>query len=436
MFINVEKIKSCESIQLKLPEHIFDGYVQNVYNYFAALENTDSIKPGDAADVLSALVAFREYFDVEAEWERLTLYVLDILKKGINRSFFDKIAVFGGLTHVAYSIHALSASTSKIEPFLKSVNEVLLSNLSDYLAGAEKENFYTLGNYEVITGLSGPLRYLLDFNDDKIMNEMARRIIAVFIKRSRDITILGKRAPGWHYYPSEIEESFVPVKATNGVVNYGVSHGMGGPLAVLSIAYHKGFRTEGLLDAINGLTSEYMNALYYFDSIAYFPGRITFEQYTGNDEFTKAPSQMSWCYGSPGILRALYISGDLLYNEKVKQLALSELVKIAKMDLSNYNLAQPIVCHGYIGTASIMNLMYLDTNRTEFLEKTIEMIEAGGVFNIEAFFESEHQLAKAKNTPARASLHNHLEGYNGIVQTIMSIIKGRPNDNDKRLLTI
>ncbi|MCL2426864.1 MAG: lanthionine synthetase C family protein [Oscillospiraceae bacterium] len=436
MLINIEKIKSCESIKLKLPEHIFDEYIQNVCEYFALLENINNVKPGEAVDVVSALVSFREYFDIETEWERLTLHTLDTLRKGINRSFFDKISVFGGMAQVAFSVSALSLAAPKIEPFLKSVNEILLNNLAEYLGGAEKEDFYTLGNYEVINGLSGPLRYLLDFSDDEKMNEMAKKIIDIFIKRSKDKTILGKKVPGWHYYTSEVESSFMNEQATNGVVNYGVSHGMGGPLAALAIAYNKGFRTEGLLEAINGLISEYMNVLYYVNDIAYFPGRITFEQYVGNEEFAKAPSQMSWCYGSVGILRALYISGNLLSNEKVKQFAQDELIKIAKMELSDYQLMQPIVCHGYIGTAAILNLMYLDTNRIEFLQKTTEMLEASVVLNIERFVENEKQLANVRNTTFRVSLHNHLEGYNGIMQTALSIIKGHPTENEERLLMI
>ena len=437
MPINVEKIKSCESIKLKLSDNVLDSYIENVCEYFSALnKNINVVKPGDAIDILSALAGFREYFDDEAEWERLTLYTLDILRKGINKSFFNKISVFGGMTHVAFSVHALSVKAPKIEPFLQSINEVLLGNLARYLEKSDSDEFYKDGNYEVITGLSGPLRYLLDFSDDEKMKEMAGRIVDVFIRRSKDITILDKRAPGWHYYPSETEASFMEEKAINGVVNYGVSHGMGGPLPALAMAYRNGFRTDGLLDAINGLISEYMNALYYADDIAYWPRRITFEQYVGLDEVAKVPGQMSWCYGSVGILRVLYIAGDILSNEKVKQFAIDELVKIAKMDLANYQLVQPIVCHGYIGTASILNLMYLDTNRVEFLQKTIEMVEASVTFNIERFFESERQLANTRNTSFRADLHNHLEGYNGIIQNVLSIIKGLPNENDKRLLMI
>jgi len=104
--------------------------------------------------------------------------------------------------------------------------------------------------------------------------------------------------------------------------------------------------------------------------------------------------------------------------------------------LSNYLLSQPIICHGYIGTAAILNLMYLDTGRKEFLHKTIEMVEASIAYNIEGFFENAQQVVRNMNTEIPATLHDHLEGYNGVIHTVLTIIKGLSGENEKRLLMI
>jgi len=298
----------------------------------------------------------------------------------------------------------------------------------------DKHEFNTTGNYEVIKGLSGPFRYLLDHSGDKKIDKMITQLLNVFVKRSKDIPILNHQITGWHYYPSAMEQKYMTVDAANGCINYGVSHGMGGPLPVLSMAYHKGFVVDGLKDAIDGLITEYMNAVYYVDEIAYWPGRVTFEQYIGQHEIANMPNPMSWCYGSVGILRALYISGVYMSNDKVMRFALDELIKIARMDLSSYLLVTPIVCHGYVGTAAVLSLMYQDTGRDEFLEKTIEMVEAGTAYNIKRFFDNAHQIASNNNTETLASLHDYLEGFSGIVHSILSIIKGVHSENEKRLL--
>jgi len=437
MLIDLDKIRNCDSIRIKISEESFDCYLQNVNEYFTVLEkDIFTIKPKETMDVISALVGFKEYFCLESEWERLALRSLDILRKGINKSFFNDTAIFFGLAHVAYAVYGLTAKAPKIRSFLQGINDMLLNKLTEELKASDKKEFYTIGNYEAIKGFSGPFRYLLENNGDNKTDEMIRRLIGVFIKRSKNISILDHQVTGWHYYPSAMEKRFMDAEAANGCINYGVSHGMGGPLPVLSMAYHKGYDVEGLKDAIDGLISEYMNAVYYAGDIAYWPGRITFEQYIGQDKMPDTPNAMSWCYGSVGILRALYMAGDFISNDEAKQFALDELIKIAMLDLPSYMLSQPIVCHGYIGTAAVLNLMYLDTGKEEFLHKTIEMIEASIGFNIERFFENAHQVARNNNAETLATLHDHLEGFNGIVHSILSIIKGIPTENEKRLLML
>ena len=434
MIINLEKLKTCNSFAVKIPEHILDLYAKNVNEYFISLEkNFHKVKPSESVDIVSALTSFKEYFNSDSEWEHLTLQSLDILRKGAKGLFFDKIAAFGGMTHVAFAIQGLLEKTHKINPFFQSINNILLDNTTAFLKKSSNKEFNSSGNFEIIKGLSGPLRYFIQFDDEKMKN-MAKQIIDVFIKRSKEITILNHNITGWHYYPSKIEEAFMDIDASNGCINYGVSHGMGGPLATLSIAHKSGLHSDMLIDVINGLISEYMNALYYINDIAYWPGRVNFEQYIGAEDMQKSPGRMSWCYGSVGILRTIYMSGDLVCDESIKKFALDELIKIAKMDLSEYQLFQPIVCHGYIGTAAILNAMYLETGRVEFLQKIIEMIEASAVYTIECFLESEKQ--RTDNPSSRAGLHNHLEGYNGIMQTILSILKSQPSANEKRLLII
>jgi len=424
MILNIDKMKS--DSRLKFSESVFDAYVENTCAYFKNIsENISKISPDDSIDIISVLCEFKEYFISESEWEQITKHMLNMLQKGIKRSLFDKISNFSGLAHIAFVIYGLSLKAPKIEPFLQGINELLLSNLAEFIKNSDKKSFNTEGNYEVIKGLSGPLRYLLNFEDDEKMSMMAVRLVDVLIKRSHDIRIQGHRLPGWHYYPSEIEKSFSPVGAVNGCVNYGVSHGIGSPLAVLSVAYKSDIRKTEIKNAIDGLFSEYMNALYYVDDIPYWPGKISFEQYIGQDEIIYAPNQMSWCYGSVGILRALYMSSVAISDDKVKMFAINELIKISQMDLSNYLLTMPIICHGLVGTAAILNLMYLETGKTEFLQKITEMIESSAVISAEQFFEIEKQNARKLGVSPHLNQHNYLDARKSILKNTEKVINSR-----------
>ena len=153
MLIDLDKIKNCDSINIKLSEDVFNRYLQNVNEYFTALEkDIDKIKLNETMDVISALVSFQEYFHSQTKWERLILQTLDMLRKGLNKSFFGDIAIFFGLSHVTYAVQALSFKVPKIKPFLDGINDVLLSKLSERLKSSDKKEFNTIGNYEVKIG--------------------------------------------------------------------------------------------------------------------------------------------------------------------------------------------------------------------------------------------------------------------------------------------
>jgi len=438
MPLNLENLRS-EKFATRVPDETLDNFVKNAGEYFTALDRDISkINPIDAIDIIPAMAAFAEYFECESRWQQLTLHALDVLRKGISRSLIHEFASFSGMSHVGFAINDLANKFPKAQPFLQGINKILCNNLLKYMKKSDTVEFMTAANYEVILGLSGPLSYLLSINEkNEQITDLIEQIVNAFIRRSKDTTLLGQQMTGWHYYPSKVEKAYMTEDAPNGIVNYGLSHGMAGPLVTLALAHKKGLRLNGLKGAINGLVAEFMRGLYHDeDNTVQWPGRITAEQYLGLEPKQQVPRQQSWCYGSVGILRSLYIVGVVMGDRQTEKFAIDEMVKIAEMPLEKYMLSQPIVCHGLAGTAAILDIMYQDTGRREFLTKVTEMVEVSATYSTEIFLESEKKIANARSISSRATLHEHLEGYNGIVQTIFSILKGRPTGHEKRLLML
>ena len=225
-------------------------------------------------------------------------------------------------------------------------------------------------------------------------------------------------------------------KSPNGLLNYGLSHGMGGPLVTLSMAYKNGIRVDGLIETINEIITEYMNTFFYVEDIIYWPGKIKYEQRVGLEEIKKKGSQMSWCYSSIGILRALYLTSDNINNIPLKNFVVSEFIKISKLNNSYYYLSQPIVCHGFAGTAAVFKMMYLDTGNKKFLKKALELTELCTNFSHEIFLHHQAKIAQQIQKPVQCILHEYLEGYSGILQTILFIMKNEPNEDERRLLIV
>jgi len=163
---------------------------------------------------------------------------------------------------------------------------------------------------------------------------------------------------------------------------------------------------------------------------------ITVEQRVGLKKINKCAVQMSWCYSSVGILRALFMASDFTDNIELKQFVIKEFKKIVKMDMDDYLLSQPIICHGYAGTAAVFHSMYLSTNDIEFLSKAIEMLKISVQFTPSEFLDYINSINQNVELSGKAQLHEYLEGYSGILQTLLSVVMEVSSENEKRLLII
>lgn len=409
-----------------LPNSVLENQNNLIDNYLIMLENeVQTLDPMQALEALSSLVQFKPICGSETNWESTVIYILNLIQNSLYQSKYHLFSCFSGVTQVGYYIFELSYKIPSLTRFLNGINSLLVNNINKYLYFC-KDKVYTNKSYELISGLSGPLRYLLNFNDDA-SQDLSSKLIQLFIKNSQEKIILGNKVPGWHYYPHEFEKKYIDFNTDNGLLDYGVAHGIGGPLIVLSLAYQKGFKSEDLLAAINSIISEYLKMYYYINNIIYFPTKISFEQYIKKDEFIHTAKQMSWCYGSVGILRAMYIAAISTKNKDIEQFVLNEFIKIAQMDVSNYRLNSPMVCHGYVGVATIMMEMYNDTGNSIFFNRTIELLI---LIDKMLSLDSDQKNDENDGLPN----YNYLEGLSGVLETMYAIINDETNINHQRLL--
>lgn len=432
MQLNLFEMGERLSVKLDLDSRKIEIFTQKVQEFFTILE--DSIEKAEGVktlEILSVLVSFKEYFSSESEWASLVHRLLEILCQDLSVPVFHPIFAYSGISQVAFTLHQLYEKIPNIERLLCKVNELLLANLHEYIKASNIPEFFTMNTFELLYGLSGPLRYVLDFNNDEKMYNTASKIVEVLVKRSHEKVINGHIVSGWHYYPSAIEAKFMTESAENGVVNYSLSHGMSGPLMTLSLAYSKGIRIDGLKEAIDSIFNEYFKAAYHVNGIIHWPGKITFEQYIGQEEINSVPRPMSWCYGSIGILRAIYLASIYMSNKENKIFAKNELIKIAKMDTTDYMLYLPINCHGFAGTSSIMTEMYTDTKNDVFLNMAMKHI----IICIDYIINANFSYVET-DPGKKVILYCYLEGYSGILQTIQSFIVNGDNAHKKRILVI
>jgi len=430
----LDQLKFTESVTrgLELSDDKAVAYAAKIEEFLGLLEGRiDTAQAYEVLEILSCLVSFKAYFESVERWEGLVFRALEMIRQNIYNSAYHPLYGFFGIAHVAMVLKELCKEQPNLARFLQSVDKVLATNVQDYLKSSEEE-LMTSGNFECITGLSGVLRHALD-SYEETLEEATIDIVKLFSRRAHDKAILGHTIPGWQYYPSATEKHYMTESAENGCINYGLSHGMAGALVMLARAYKEGIDLIGQETAIDGLFDEYMTSYYIADNVAQWPGRITVEDYLAMKSRGlphKVPRQMSWCYGSIGILRAMYLAANYMNKADIKAFALDELVKIAQMDTERYLFKFANVCHGNASIVSIMDEMFRETGNVVFRNKTLEQSHILVDFIINANYS--HVGETREDT---VHLFSYLEGYSGILQTLQAVVDGG-NGHKKQILVV
>lgn len=373
----------------------------------------------EVLEALSFLNCFKCSIENEDEWSEIAYNLLIKLRKGIYSGAYHPYSIYSGLSHVGFVIRDVTQNIPELHEFGENLNTLLLKNCETFLR--VKSEIDTSNNFELIKGISGTTRYLMEYLDDVDVFKMVCRITDYMIERSNDRVILGHSVPGWEYTPNDLEKRYLDYEMPNGCINYGISHGMGGPLTVLALLYDKKVAVSKIKTTIEKILFEYKKAAYYVDDIINWPGRISVEQYLGYKTYPQKHHQVSWCYGSIGILRGMFIGAKALGDNALIDFIVDEMLKIAQLDASKLLLSSPMVCHGYTGVALIMDQMYRDTGNKIFDKSTERVVKI-----IDNLLDDSVILKQ----------WSYLEGFSGIIQGLNTIYTGKDTYNEKRLLIL
>lgn len=207
--------------------------------------------------------------------------------------------------------------------------------------------------YDVIVGLAGVGRELLlaiDSGRNECMDPLSR-ILAFFVTLSEPIDVDGHRVPGWwtppQRYLSEGDKELFP----HGDFNLGLAHGISGPLALLAVTLLHGVEVEGQRDAMRRITDWLLTWLQDGDTGRWWPGRVPWdEQIKPRQARSVQPhTQPSWCYGVPGVARAIQLAGRALADPALERVAVAALLAVLRQPSRAWQFSDANLCHGYGG---------------------------------------------------------------------------------------
>jgi len=198
--------------------------------------------------------------------------------------------------------------------------------------------------YDLVSGLTGLGAYLLLRHRD---GERARQVLAYLVRLTEPLPT-NPGVPGW--WSRDIPRGGPLTAFEDGHVDFGMAHGIAGPLALLALAHREGVTVPGQLDALDRICG-------WLDSWrqpgpaggSWWPERITAAELRAGRPDRAFSGRASWCYGAPGLARAQQLAAAALCDPTRQERAEAALVACLTDRAQLDQLPDPALCHGWAG---------------------------------------------------------------------------------------
>ncbi|MDQ4117142.1 MAG: lanthionine synthetase C family protein [Actinomycetota bacterium] len=281
--------------------------------------------------------------------------------------------LFNGLAGLAFVTGQLSRGGARyvrlartIEGELDAASVALARSVDAGSAGLAASEF------DAICGLAGIAAHLLarSAGAGSTGSDAARdAVLGALVRLLRGS---GREVPRWATPPEFLLHAEEVQRYPRGNLNCGLAHGVPGPLAMLSLALAAGVRVDGLHDAVREAARWLAHHRVDDRWGVNWPVAVTLpDDGTGDD----APSRAAWCYGSPGLARALWLAGVALEDDGIRALAIEAMAGVYARPVAARQIDSPTFCHGVAGLLQVTLRFRQDTGDAMFDDAATALVD-------------------------------------------------------------
>ncbi|NLY46782.1 MAG: lanthionine synthetase C family protein, partial [Tissierella sp.] len=355
-------------------------FLECFFEYVEEQYDAEEINPKYYCDLLLVISEAYPLLENKDKWEQIGYDICKGLKQDIEKYGIpvNNIGMIGGLGYMCFCINLYNKRTGNLANFSKTLNRLFLEKAINFVQNREIKTDLDMNDYDIIYGVSGFLYYLLDFQWDTDDIIRLKQLIKYLVGLTSDYEYEQHSCIKFHLKDQKKVRDDGKPEFPNGNINFGLAHGMIGPLIALTKACNKGVMVEGMEYAINRLFELYDKfKIYKNNNIAAWPTQLSFEDYIkGKFSDNLRPIMASWCYGNIGIARGLQKSAKYMNYAQKEKVYIEDLVNIFNQPVDQYNLYEAILCHGYASVLCIRMMTYRDSKDKRFIELVEKDIES------------------------------------------------------------
>ncbi|MFD7459204.1 MULTISPECIES: lanthionine synthetase C family protein [unclassified Streptomyces] len=260
----------------------------------------------------------------------------------------DEASLYRGVPAVAYALHFGKPSATSWT--LTELNAETIAIVAARVDAAQRRMDSgrppRMDEYDLISGLTGLGAYLLRREQQTALERILSYLVRLL---TEPLTIAGHPVPGWWTIdgPRGLPENGA---FATGHANFGIAHGMPGPLALLALSSRAGVTVDGqdraLDEGIRFLTAWAQPSS---DGAIGWPELLPLQAFLNGPVSGTEPGRPSWCYGTPGIGRALQLAALARRNDRARQFA-EHVVLGSITDPRHLSQIEDVtLCHGWAG---------------------------------------------------------------------------------------
>lgn len=208
-----------------------------------------------------------------------------------------------------------------------------------------------MAEFDAIRGLAGVGAYLLRRDP---YGAAFRAILNYLVQLTNPVTINGQSLPGWWTLTGPTGR-FDP-EFGGGHGNFGLAHGICGPLAVLAQSLRRGISVGGQHDAIDIICTWLDSWRIDTNAGRRWPYMIICRELASKPTHVRhsgAKRRPSWCYGTAGIARSMQLAALATADANRQRIAEDALVSALTDPAQRAITTDGSLCHGYAGLARI-----------------------------------------------------------------------------------